>query len=695
MPMTMPMGAPMLSPLAYQNPSLIAQQQQIQQAQMYAQALRQQAFEPIPTDQPLPGGYIAKVTPAQVLAKLLTGYGTKVETDKANQMTQSLVANQADMMRSLFGGSAPMGSPAAAPVDPDAASAAALGAGATAQPNTPAPDGTMTNNGGVGPTNANAVRMGQVLAGGPPQDPTQGAPQAPQQGGMQMPGMSPQQSMLAYSMSPDGYVKAYLDAKSTSTDFVKTLRAAGIDPASAQGQQLIQANIAKQNNIPLTRLTQGGALADNQGNIKAVFPRLPDGSLPQIVNGQVAGVTPMPGAAQVQQTMSAASALGTAGAKPVQVWDPTANGGKGGMVFSTAANVVQAANSTGGQPPGQANAPVQAAQPSIAPAGVPPQAVGAQPIGVAPQVQPTGATPVGFPSVSPAVQMGRNADQLRLLQAELTDPTTNPTDIPAIQREIARVSGANATGQPFSFSANPSMNPGQGAPSGPPSMSLPPPKAPMAAAPPLGAAESAETAASVSQTALQKKIDDVTAGAAAAPTVIARLQSIDGLADKAVSGAEVDRRDFLNGLLSLGGIGNAPDAKTASDLLDKNSAQIVAALRMGSTGGGSDALQTLLGAGNPNRTMTAPAIHEAVAQLISNQQLNQAKAKVLLPLQGARDPAAYAQTEATFNANADPRIWQFQNIQNPAQRSAFAASVLKQDPQFPAKIKALESIGAL
>ncbi len=75
-------------------------------------------------------------------------------------------------------------------------------------------------------------------------------------------------------------------------------------------------------------------------------------------------------------------------------------------------------------------------------------------------------------------------------------------------------------------------------------------------------------------------------------------------------------------------------------------------------------------------------------------EMVKAKMGVLSPHGNARDPIKYQQKEQVFDANADPRIWQWKSIPDPAQRRAFATSIMKQDPKFVDKIKALEGIGA-
>ena len=201
--------------------------------------------------------------------------------------------------------------------------------------------------------------------------------------------------------------------------------------------------------------------------------------------------------------------------------------------------------------------------------------------------------------------------------------------------------------------------------------------------------------AKLSQDELSGKYKDLTADNSSAPTVISRLQNIKLLAPGAITGAETSRRDFFNGLLSLGGIKGAEDAKKASDLVDKNSAQIVSALRMGQGGAGTDALQTLLSAANPNRKMTVEAMNDAADQLIASQKMVQAKSALLTPHALSRDPVSYGTKEQTFDQAADPRIWQWQSIQNPAAKKAFAAQLAKSDPSIPGKIQALEQMGAL
>lgn len=178
-----------------------------------------------------------------------------------------------------------------------------------------------------------------------------------------------------------------------------------------------------------------------------------------------------------------------------------------------------------------------------------------------------------------------------------------------------------------------------------------------------------------------------------AQTVISQLQNISQLAPAAITGAEADRRAYVNGLLSLVGVPGANDAKTATDLLDKYSNQIVA--KLGQGGLGTDAARSIVSAGNPNAHMSNDAIQEAVRNLSGQYQMTQAKTALLSQYANGNDPAGYSKAETAFDKAADPRIWEYMSIQDPAARQKFAAGVLKQDPKFGQKIQTLEQMGAL
>lgn len=187
------------------------------------------------------------------------------------------------------------------------------------------------------------------------------------------------------------------------------------------------------------------------------------------------------------------------------------------------------------------------------------------------------------------------------------------------------------------------------------------------AAPPLGAAAGAETGAKNRQNVMKEDYTALSNANSSAQTVISRLQTIKQLGPQAITGAESDKRDFLNGLLSLGGIKSAVDAKTAGDLIDKNAAQIALAIGAGSQG--TDALRSLALTANPGRHMNVESMQKAADSLIGPLQATQAKTQLLTPHFTGGDAETYLTKKQAFEKAADPRIWELHNLSPDAQKT--------------------------
>lgn len=401
-------------------------------------------------------------------------------------------------------------------------------------------------------------------------------------------------------------ISGMINDRTKPTDFAKLLQQAGIDPNSPLGRQVMQQQVAKQNNIPLVSGRSGAPMYDAQGNVVAMAPIIPQNAIPHIENGRVTGVSPLPGASGVVQSNAYSAAAGSAQTKPRTAYV------NGQPVFTNDLTAAQ-----GGDPPAAA--------------------------GVINNDPNAGAREIAAMTKS-------------------FDIVKDPASRKLLQEEITRLQGQ---GQKYGTTLAPELAPGvnEGAKKG--------------------------------QDELSTKGASLMNDAGQTGTVISRLQNIKGLAKAAITGAGSSRLDFLNGVLSLAGIPAATDAKTASDLVDKNVSQVVSALRMGQGGNGTDALQTLLGAANPNRKMTVEAINEATEQLIASQQMIKSKAQLLQPHYLGRDPTKYGQTELQFDQNADPRIWQMQGM-TPAQQSQYVRTL---PPEVAAdmlqKRRALKEMGAL
>ena len=133
-----------------------------------------------------------------------------------------------------------------------------------------------------------------------------------------------------------------------------------------------------------------------------------------------------------------------------------------------------------------------------------------------------------------------------------------------------------------------------------------------------------------------------------------------------------DKRQYVAGLANTFGVNFTGDAQTSTNLMNKAMAQLNI-----STPAGTDALRTLIEAGQPNSKMDPTAIKEAAGTVASQVRMNTAERNFLqttrMSNRGTGDPQAYQQGRQAFEANADPRIWQYEQLakSNPAAARAF------------------------
>lgn len=140
------------------------------------------------------------------------------------------------------------------------------------------------------------------------------------------------------------------------TDLQKQLTAAGIPQGSPEWNQFIRAAITKSTRIDPVALRPGGAYIGDDGKLHSTPAAAPAGfeNIP-LADGSWRTV-PVAGGLEALTASTGATARGNAGYKLQQVWDKTANDGKGGYVQQTVANVADAASGgggrgAGGQPP--------------------------------------------------------------------------------------------------------------------------------------------------------------------------------------------------------------------------------------------------------------------------------------------------------------------------------------------------------
>lgn len=475
-------------------------------------------------------------------------------------------------------------------------------------------------------------------------------------------------------------------------EIVSQIRAAGIDPNSMLGRQIAQQSLAKANYIAPISARPGGALMMPDGSTRYTLPAPQaggmwatnsDGSLKLNQAGQPYQIG-IGGAAQIEGGMMAAKAAGEGSVLPYSGFDMQGNP-------LPVTNRTAAATQANGTPLPLRNNNPGAVSPGGSVAQYPDMQTGLAAMdknlaGYAGQ-SGTGTLGgvitkwVGSPPNAPAY--------IKDVSTRLGIGPNTPVDLtnPAQRQAIATAIMLHENGPSNVFA--PSQMGRASQPSQAPVPSSQPTSGAIYAQPQPGFNQGQTDL----QTDLTKKWGTLNEANSQAQNTISYLQNIKGLAGRATTGQQADRINYVNGLLALAGSERANDAVTANNLLDKYSNQIVA--RLGQGGLGTDAARSILASAYPNAHMTKEAINEATDNLVGAQQMTQAKARLLQPLYNARDTKAYNDKEMIFDQNADPRIWQFQNM-NQQQRQAFKASMTSDEQQqFGKQIRALVGLGVL
>jgi hypothetical protein len=318
-------------------PDIAVQQQQLAREQALADALRRQSLEPADA-----GG--GRVSWTQGLAKLAQAYTARTNQKDIDAKQIDVARQQAAALRGMFGagGGPAAGNPAAAPAasaDPSTAVVAPGGQPGFGQDMANA----LKEYGGVAPPPASP--QPQTAAGTPP-----GAAPSPGGGSGSVGPWSlsgnPDQDMASYMMNPEEYGKAVIGAQAP-TDYVKSLRQAGIDPNSPLGRQLQQANIAKQNYVAPINGRPGSTLRDPYDPSKVVGFDAPniEGSVPTYgADGMPSGYKQLPGATQAIAAAAGAKTAGSNANEPIAGFDAAGN--------PTYSNKLDAAHGGAGSPGG-------------------------------------------------------------------------------------------------------------------------------------------------------------------------------------------------------------------------------------------------------------------------------------------------------------------------------------------------------
>lgn len=385
------------------DPSVAVDQTALQRSMDLAAALRKQSLTPIDTSNRMAGNAMSHVSWTEGLAKLMQAQQASNIDDANDRDRLSMATKQSDLLRALVGGGASNDS---------TASTAALAQGAM--------------NGSVGPTNANAARMGQVIA--------QGNGTAPQGGGISVTG-DPKRDQMLMMLDPEGYMQSYMK-RFDPTDTQRAAMAAGHQPGSPEYAADMQAGLKKQNFITPTSVRPGGGVLDANGNLTTMPAAAPPGyQAVKLADGSW-GYTPVQGGAAAITQSTDAAERGKAPFNMVEGFDPATN-----APFKDYAGNRLQMPPTGGQP-----APVPAPQ-------------GQSP---APQHYPTEASMRGAANVD----MGATPQQIDTEIARTKAELVNVKDAPSRQMmldHITEMERQRANLRPPGIQTGPALGQGQAA----------------------------------------------------------------------------------------------------------------------------------------------------------------------------------------------------------------------------------------
>lgn len=307
-----PAGLQMLAP------DLAAQQMQLSRQQKIADMLREQSMTPMGDTQTI-GGWAIQKSPLEGLAKLAQALGANRSQSQTDEKQLSLSKALMGRMGDILGGG---GS------DP---SASALTQGAAQQPSTPDASGEMVNQGGVGPTLANALRMDSA---------PKAAPNNFTMGNLL-------KGQVIGDLGGQAAGAAYWDGFKP-TEGMKTDKYLGYSPQESRTTE--DAKRFKEGYIAPVNARPGSILRDPKTNMPIAYnPHIPDGAAPTFdASGNVTGMNPINGALPLIQANARALAAGKAEVTPQSGFD-----GNGNPVFTNQLSAATGgAGASGGAPGG-------------------------------------------------------------------------------------------------------------------------------------------------------------------------------------------------------------------------------------------------------------------------------------------------------------------------------------------------------
>ena len=272
-----------------------------------------------PQGQMLNGIYVGPGM-GQQIARVLMGVLGKNSQNEGDQLLRNVAVRQQESTAPLFGG---QGTNTQPQIQTQSGQNPLQNVQSSSSIPTPIAQGASS------PVSYGSQSAGPQITSSQPNQSIQQVPQQTQpqfqsqqqNGPLQIPGMSPGQSRLLFGLSADPTTRPYAEnlmkLGDNRTDFTKLLAVANNPNTSPQDRESIMEMIKKETNIPLQAGRPGSFMYDSKGNIVAASPKIPDNSIPQIVNGKVVGVNNLPNAQAIEQQNAYAQAAGRNEAEPI------------------------------------------------------------------------------------------------------------------------------------------------------------------------------------------------------------------------------------------------------------------------------------------------------------------------------------------------------------------------------------------
>ena len=501
---------------------------------------------------------------------------------------------------------------------------------------------------------------------------------APQIGGPLAPGGSLNPTGMPTNLAAMGllgdrneYFKQQMGAFAP-TDLMKSMRAAGIDPASPVGQKIMNAEIARVTAPQVTRLANGSYISNGQfvGVPNAEGLIVAPGGVDANGNPTNFSMSAVPGAAEAQATLSQAKASGPATFKTVQTYNPQTKS------FENTPQTINAQRS-GAYAPGGSLAP----QPGMLPAPLRNNNPGALMTGPGGTLGSYPTVQAGMAQMDKQLQLYSSRDGLNTISGivgKWNPPNgkgNTPAGTQAYIADVAQQLGIDpnapinmadpATRQQLALAmANHENGRAAMAASGVPAAGAPAPGAgPMPATPPLGTTQREQASQEAAAASMKKDFEGMQSFRSAAPMQLGALQRMLELAQH--------KTIFTTG--PLGDTELAQDINPSAAEYEKQRGNYLA------TAGavGTDAQRATQAHAVPDYGKPQSAIIDGLHTQVNQVQHGMLRAQFLTPAYNAGDATKYTTDANAFDQHITPAMMPVLSQQGDAAKAAYRALVAK------------------